>query len=73
MLLCKCQIQIGIRNTTNKGIATLYQHINDSLLMFKLEDVHWPNRPTFNCPNNIIQTRLQTQNCISCHDNHMFI
>ncbi len=36
------------------------------------EDVNWPNRPaTCNCPN--IQTRLQKQNCISWHDNHIFI
>ena len=31
MLLCKCQIQIVIRKITNKGIAMICQHINDSL------------------------------------------
>ena len=32
MRLCKCQIQIAIRKMTNKGIAMLCQHINDSFV-----------------------------------------
>ena len=56
MRSCKCHIQIVIRKMTNKGIALLCQHINDSLcdcyitkstmLICYFEDVNWLNRPT---------------------------
>ncbi len=48
----------------------LLYHQTNNVDMF--ENVNWTNRhATCNCPN--IQTRLQKQNCISWHDNHMFI
>ena len=75
MLLCKCQIQIVIRKMTNKGIAMLCQHINDSLCdcyITILEDVNLPNRPgTCNCPN--IQTFAKAKLHQLARQSHVYL